>query len=76
VVGGRPEASCSASETSTGAGPGELQIIEREEAIPADEIQAKRIPGVRVAELTGTAAGFEPDPITWLTELQEPIAAG
>jgi DNA-binding transcriptional MerR regulator len=37
-----------------------LQIIEREGAMPADEVQVKRIPAVRVAELTGTAAGFEP----------------
>jgi DNA-binding transcriptional MerR regulator len=41
-----------------------LQIIEREGAMPADEIQVKRIPGVRVAELTGTAASFEPESIT------------
>jgi len=37
-----------------------LQIIEREGAMPADDVQIKRIPGVRVAELTGTAASFEP----------------
>jgi DNA-binding transcriptional MerR regulator len=41
-----------------------LQIIEREGAMPADEVQVKRIPGVRVAELTATAASFEPDSIT------------
>ncbi len=29
----------------------------------ADEVQIKRIPGVRVAELTATAAGFEPGSI-------------
>jgi len=37
-----------------------LQIIEREGAMPAGDVQIKRIPGVRVAELTGTAASFEP----------------
>ena len=37
-----------------------LQIIEREGAMPADDVQVKRIPEVRVAELTGTAASFWP----------------
>jgi effector-binding domain-containing protein len=32
--------------------------------MPADEVQVKRIPGVRVAELTATAASFEPESIT------------
>ena len=41
-----------------------LQVIEREGAMPADDVQVKRIPGVRVAELTGTAAGFEPQSIS------------
>jgi DNA-binding transcriptional MerR regulator len=41
-----------------------LQIIEREGAMPADDVQIKRIPGVRVAELTGTAASFEPEYIS------------
>ncbi|HEU4398055.1 MAG TPA: MerR family transcriptional regulator [Actinomycetota bacterium] len=41
-----------------------LQIIEREGAMPADDIQIKRIPGVRVAELIATAASFEPESIT------------
>jgi len=41
-----------------------LQIIEREGAMPADDVQIKRIPGVRVAELTGTAASFEPESIS------------
>jgi DNA-binding transcriptional MerR regulator len=40
-----------------------LQIIEREGAMPADDVQIKRIPAVRVAELTATAASFEPDAI-------------
>ncbi len=40
-----------------------LEIIEREGAMPTDDIQVKRIPAVRVAELTGTAAGFEPESI-------------
>lgn len=41
-----------------------LRIIEREGAMPADDVQVKRVPGVRVAELTGTAASFEPESIT------------
>lgn len=40
-----------------------LQIIEREGAMPADDVLIKRIPGVRVAELTGIAADFEPESI-------------
>jgi effector-binding domain-containing protein len=32
--------------------------------MPADEVQVKRIPAVRVAELTATAASFEPGSIT------------
>jgi DNA-binding transcriptional MerR regulator len=41
-----------------------LQIIEREGAMPADDVQIKRIPGVRVAELIATAASFEPESIS------------
>jgi len=37
-----------------------LQIIETEGAMPSDDIQLKRIPAGRVAELTGRAAGFDP----------------
>jgi hypothetical protein len=37
-----------------------LVIIEMEGAMPADDIQVKRIPAVRVAELTATAAHLEP----------------
>jgi effector-binding domain-containing protein len=40
-----------------------LQIIEREGAMPIDDVHVKRIPAVRVAELTGTAASFEPESI-------------
>jgi DNA-binding transcriptional MerR regulator len=40
-----------------------LQTIEREGAMPTDDVQVKRIPAVRVAELTGTAASFEPESI-------------
>ena len=40
-----------------------LRIIERKGAMPADDVQIKRIPGVRVAELTATAASFEPESI-------------
>jgi DNA-binding transcriptional MerR regulator len=41
-----------------------LRIIEMEGAMPADDIQVKRIPPVRVAELTATAASLEPAFIT------------
>src|SRR5919106_2236819 len=41
-----------------------LRLIEQEGAMPTDDVQIKRIPGVRVAELTGTAAGFEPEAIS------------
>jgi DNA-binding transcriptional MerR regulator len=40
-----------------------LRIIEREGAMPADDVQIKPILGVRVAKLTATAAGFEPESI-------------
>src|SRR5215218_1206816 len=40
-----------------------LQVIEQEGAMPADEVQVKRIPAVRVAELTAIAASFEPESI-------------
>ena len=41
-----------------------LQILEREGAMPADEVQIKRILKVRVAKLTISAAIFEPESIT------------
>jgi DNA-binding transcriptional MerR regulator len=41
-----------------------LQIIEQEGAMPTDDIQIKRIPAVRVAELTAVAASFEPESIS------------
>jgi effector-binding domain-containing protein len=41
-----------------------LRIIEMEGAMPADDIQVKRIPAVRVAELTAIAASLEPASIT------------
>jgi DNA-binding transcriptional MerR regulator len=41
-----------------------LRIIETEGAIPSHDIQVKRIPAVRVAELTATAASLEPESIT------------
>jgi DNA-binding transcriptional MerR regulator len=40
-----------------------LQIIEREGAMPTDDVQIKRIPGVRVAEISALAAGFDPESI-------------
>jgi len=41
-----------------------LWIIEAEGALPADDVQVKRIPAVRVAELTVTAERLEPAFIT------------
>lgn len=41
-----------------------LRTIESEGIMPADEVQIKRIPAVRVAELSATAASFEPTSIT------------
>jgi effector-binding domain-containing protein len=40
-----------------------LRIIESEGAMPADDVQIKRIPRVRIAELTATVASFEPGSI-------------
>jgi len=41
-----------------------LRIIESEGAMPVGDVQIKRIPPVRVAELTAVAASFEPVSIT------------
>ena len=41
-----------------------LRIIESEGIMPADDVQVKRIPGVRAAELTAAAASFEPESIS------------
>jgi len=41
-----------------------LRTIESEGAMPTDEVQVKSIPAVRVAELSATAASFEPTAIT------------
>jgi len=41
-----------------------LQIIEGEGAMPAEDVLIKRIPGVRVAELTSVAASFAPESIS------------
>jgi effector-binding domain-containing protein len=41
----------------------QFERVEREGAMPADDVQIKRLPGVRVAELTATAASFEPESI-------------
>jgi DNA-binding transcriptional MerR regulator len=41
-----------------------LHLIERAGAMPTDDIQIKALPAVRVAELTGTAASFEPQSIS------------
>jgi DNA-binding transcriptional MerR regulator len=40
-----------------------LQIIEREGTMPTDDVQIKRIPAVRVAQLTAIADSFEPESI-------------
>jgi len=41
-----------------------LLAIEEEGRIPADGVVTKRLTQMRVAELTGTAAGYEPEAIT------------
>lgn len=41
-----------------------LQIIEKEGTMPEKDIQIKRVPAVRVAELIGAAASFEPESIS------------
>jgi len=41
-----------------------LRTIEEEGTMPSDDVQLKTIPAARVAELTGTAGGFEPGSIT------------
>jgi len=41
-----------------------LRVIEKEGAMPADDVLIKRIPPVRLAEPTGTAASFEPESIS------------
>jgi DNA-binding transcriptional MerR regulator len=40
-----------------------LRLIEEEGAMPTDDVQIKRIPAVRIAELTAVADGFEPESI-------------
>jgi DNA-binding transcriptional MerR regulator len=41
-----------------------LAMIEDEDRVPADEVVIKRLPPIRVAELTAAAAGYEPEAIT------------
>ncbi len=41
-----------------------LRLIEEEGAMPSNDVQVKTIPAIRVAEISGVAAGFEPDSIT------------
>ncbi|MFI9625188.1 MerR family transcriptional regulator [Streptomyces sp. NPDC052042] len=40
-----------------------LRSIESEECMSAEEVVVRKVPAVRVAELTGVAAGFEPEDI-------------
>jgi DNA-binding transcriptional MerR regulator len=40
-----------------------LRSIETEGVMPTDDVQVKNVPAVRVAELSGVAAGFEPGAI-------------
>jgi DNA-binding transcriptional MerR regulator len=40
-----------------------LRSIETEGAMPVDDVQVKKVPAVRVAELSGVAASFEPGAI-------------
>lgn len=41
-----------------------IGLIEREGGMPSEDIQIKRIPAVRVAELTAVAESFEPESIS------------
>lgn len=41
-----------------------LRSIETEGAMPTNDVQVKRVPPVRVAEVSGVAASFEPESIT------------
>lgn len=41
-----------------------LRVVEEEGAMPTEDVQIKKIPGVRVAELTGLADSFEPKSIS------------
>lgn len=41
-----------------------LRIIESEGSMPTNDVVIKQIPAVRVAQLTGHAAGFEPESIS------------
>jgi DNA-binding transcriptional MerR regulator len=52
-----------ADEARLGQVEARLRMIEEEGAMPADEVQIKPIPAVRVAEITANAAGFEPQSI-------------
>ena len=40
-----------------------LEVIEREGALPREDVQVKAIPPARVASLSGTVDGFEPEQI-------------
>jgi hypothetical protein len=40
-----------------------IRMIESEGHMPTTDVVVKRIPSVRVAELTGTAASYEPEDI-------------
>lgn len=41
-----------------------LRSIETEGAMPTNDVQVKQVPAVRVAEVSGVAASFEPESIT------------
>jgi DNA-binding transcriptional MerR regulator len=58
------EAQIAADTSRLGQIEARLAIIEMEGAMPADDVQVKHIPAVRVAELTATAASLEPASIT------------
>lgn len=53
-----------AADTSRLSQVERLRIIEMEGVMPAGDIQVKRIPAVRAAGLTATAASLEPASIT------------
>ncbi|MET7860435.1 MerR family transcriptional regulator [Streptomyces sp. NPDC005318] len=58
------EAAMAAAAARLGQVEARLRSIESEGHMPTDEVVIKTVPAVRVAELTGTAAGYQPQDIT------------
>jgi len=58
------QATIDAETTRLARVEGRLMTIEDEARVPADGVVVKRLAPVRLAELTGVAAGYEPEAIT------------